>query len=324
MAVRNSPLAKYLPILAIMSAVVMVSGCTGTGDSVSFGQGVIITGFESDLGNLNLESGDDVGLMLRVQNKGELDAIDVEAQLLGIDLDEWGTGFSWSGETQRIGDLIAADSSTNTEGQTATVQWALEAPDLPQGTEFSYEPRVRVLYDYQTKAIKPITLVDVAELRRIIQQGKSLSAGTTRTSSGPFSIQIRTGDFVKTQNYDDPFPLNIFITNDLWESGGSVIQGSGFYGGFGGSSEFQYPVKVKLNLPDGMSLSGSGQGCSTSGEWVNLWKGKSAELTCEISISDPPEYREDKLIQVELEYRFFIDAATTLRVIGTEDSNYWR
>ncbi len=317
MAAKSSPGAKSLMLLLTLFAVLIVSGCVSD-SGISYGKGVIITGFESDMGSHSIESGDDVSLLLRVQNQGELDADDVKAQIMGIDLDGWGTGFSWS-EEKDLGTLLAADPVTNTEGQTKTSQWNLEAPELPKGTEFTYEPMVRVFYDYETKAAKPITLVDVDELKRIIQQGKTLSGETTCSSSGPLSVQIKTGDFVKTQDYDDPFPLNIFITNDVWESGGSVIEGSSYYGGWG--SEFQYPVKVSITLPDGMSLESS-EGCSTSGEWINLWKGKSAELTCEVRIDDPPEYRQEKLIQVELEYRYYVDASTTIRVIGTEES--WR
>ncbi|MCK4714478.1 MAG: hypothetical protein KAT35_02810 [Candidatus Aenigmarchaeota archaeon] len=317
MAARSSSGVKSLAFLLILSAVVLVSGCINTGgDGVAYGKGVIIESFESDMGSMALESEDEVSLMLKVQNQGEVDAINVEAILIGIDLNEWGTGYSWTGDTKDLGTLLAADPQSNTEGQTKVVQWNLEAPVLPRGTEFTYEPRVRVFYDYQTKSNKPITLVDVDELRRIIQQGKTLAGDATRSSAGPLSVQIRTGDFVKTQNYDDPFPLNIFITNDLWESGGSVYEGSGYYGSY--YDNIQYPVKIKITLPDGMSLE-SGEHCSTSGDWVNLWKGKTADLTCEIRIDNPPEFRVEKLIQVELEYTFFMDASTTVRVIGTEE-----
>jgi hypothetical protein len=303
--------------LVTLSAVLVVSGCTipGGGDGVAYGKGVAITGFESDLGSLAIESEDEVSLLLRVQNQGEVDANDVEAQIIGIDLDEWGTGFSWT-EKKDLDDLQAADPITNTEGQTKTAQWNLEAPKLPKGTQFTYEPRVRVFYDYQTKAVKPITLVDVEELRRIIQQGKTLPGESTRYSAGPLSVQIKTGDFIKTQNYDDPFPLNIFIINDIWESGGSVIEGSGFYSSY--FEELAYPVQLTITLPQGMSLQSS-EGCSTSGEAINLWKGKSAEITCDIRIDDPPEFRQEKLIQVELDYRYFIDASTTINVIGTDE-----
>lgn len=322
MAAISSLGAKPLAFILILSAVLITSGCTtDPGTTVTLGKGVAITGFESDFPGMSLESDDDVGLMLRVQNQGELDAEDVEAQLYGIDMSEWGTGGFMTSETENIGTLLAADAVTGTEGQSKTVQWNLRAPSLPKGNQFTYEPRVRVSYDYQTKARKPITLVDVDELKKLVQQGKTLSSEATRSSAGPLSVEIRTGNFVKTQNYDDPFPLNIFVTNDLWESGGSVVEGSGFFGY--GLDQYQYPVKVKLTLPDGMSLSGSGQGCSTSGEWVNLWKGKSADLTCEIRVTNPPDISVEKLIQVELDYRFSLDASTTITVIGTDEDYFF-
>jgi hypothetical protein len=321
MATKTLRDLRLLGFLAVVSLVVFTSGCTAPGSSggISYGKGVIIQGFESDMGSLSVESGDEISLMLKVQNQGELDALNVEAKIIGIDLDEWGTGFAWS-DDKNLGDLHPPDPITKTEGQSKTTQWNLEAPELPTGTEFSYEPRVRVFYDYETKAVKPITLVDVDELKTIIQQGKTLSGEATRSSAGPMTIEIRTGDFVKTQNYDDPFPLNVFITNDLWETGGSVTEGSGYYGGWG-FDKFQYPVKVTLTLPSGMSLVSS-EGCSTSGEWVNLWKGKSAEITCEVRITDPPEYRQEKVIQAKVEYRYYLDALTTINVIGTEED--WR
>ena len=321
MAARDFPGVKSIMFLLVLFSVLVVSGCTTTdGGGISYGKGVIITGFESDMGSLAVETDDDVSLLLRVQNQGEVDATNVEALLIGVDLDEWNAAFGYS-EDQNLNTLMSADPVTETEGQTKTAQWDLRAPKLPKGTEFTYEPVVRVFYDYQTKAAKPVTLVDVDELRRIIQQGKTLSGETTQSSSGPITVQIKTGNFIKTQNYDDPFPLNIFITNDLWESGGSVIEGSstgGFYYG-----DIQYPVRVKITLPEGMRLeSSSSTGCSTSGDWINLWKGKSAELTCEVRIDQPPDYKVEKLIQVELEYRYFVDASTTIKVIGTDED--WR
>jgi hypothetical protein len=321
MAARESPGVKSIIFLLALFAVLVVSGCTTTdGGGISYGKGVIITGFESDLGSLAVETDDDVSLLLRVQNQGEVDATNAEAILIGVDLNEWNAAFGYT-ERQPLNTLMSADPVTETEGQTKTAQWDLKAPKLPKGTEFTYEPVVRVFYDYQTKAAKPVTLVDVDELRRIIQQGKTLSGEATQSSAGPITVQIKTGNFIKTQNYDDPFPLNIFITNDLWESGGSVIEGSstgGFYYG-----EKQYPVRVKITLPEGMRLeSSSSTGCSTSGDWINLWKGKSAELTCEVRIDQPPDFKVEKLIQVELEYRYFVDASTTIKVIGTDED--WR
>jgi hypothetical protein len=319
MAAKSVPGLKNILFLTIISAVVLVSGCTGQEGDVSYGRGVEIIGFESDLGSLAVESGDDVGLMLKIQNKGEVDATNVEAQLIGIDVAEWRGSYGLFDETKDLGNLMAADPVTKTEGQTKTAEWSLEAPDLPEGTDYTYEPIVRVFYNYQTKAVKPITLVDVNELKRIIQQGKSLPGESTQSSAGPLTVQIKTGEFLKTQKEWEPFPLNIIITNNLWGSGGSVI-GTGDLGWVGTQWETkQYPVYVKLILPEGMSTVSSSPGCG-SGDWVNLWKGGTADITCEVRIDNAPEYRVDKLIQVEIAYRYYMDASTRIKVIGTEES----
>ncbi len=310
MAEKSPPGAKSLMFLLILSAVLLVSGCVTDG-GISYGKGVIITDFDSDFSSV--QSGDDVILRVRVQNKGEMDAENVKAQIIGIDLDEWGTGFGWS-EEKDLGTLLAADPTTSTEGQTKQAEWYLEAPDYPKNIKFTHTPEVRVSYDYKTTAFKPITLVDVDELRRIRDAGRTIPGGATKSSAGPLSVQIKTGNFIKTQDYDDPFPLNIIITNDLT---GNVIEGSGYYGGWG-YEDYTSPVKVTITLPPGMSLESS-EGCSTSGEWVNLFRGRDHLLTCEIRIDTPPEYKVEKFIQVELEYRYYVDASTTIEVIGTEE-----
>ncbi len=314
MAERNPPGAKPLMFLLILSAVLIVSGCVTDG-GISYGKGVAITDFNSDFSSV--QSGDDVTLRVRVQNQGEMDAENVKAQIIGIDLDEWGTGYGWSDEKD-LGTLIAADPTTGTEGQTKQSEWYLEAPDYPKNIKFTHTPEVRVIYDYKTTAFKPITLVDEDELRRIRDAGRTIPGGATESSAGPLSVQIKTGNFIKTQDYDDPFPLNIIITNDLT---GSVIEGSGYYGGRI-SEDYKSPVKVTITLPPGMNLESS-EGCSTSGEWVNLFKGRDHMLTCEISIDDPPEYKVEKFIQVELEYTYSVDASTTIEVIGTEEGWGW-
>jgi hypothetical protein len=310
MAEGNSPGLKPLMFLLTLSAVVLVSGCTDQG-GVSYGKGVVITDFDSDFSSL--QSGEDLTLRLRVQNQGEADAENVKAQIIGIDLDEWGTGFGWS-EEEDLGTLIAADPTTNTEGQMKQAEWYLEAPDYPENIKFTHTPEVRVTYDYTTTALKSITLVDVDELRRIRDAGKTIPGGATQSSAGPLSVQIKTGDFVKTQQLKDPFPLNIIIRNDQT---GYVLEGDGYYGGWG-ADEYSSPVKVTITLPSGMSLE-PGEGCSTSGEWVNLFRGKEHMLTCEISIDDPPEVKVEKYIQVDLEYTYAVDASTTVEVVGTEE-----
>jgi len=310
-------------LLVPLAAVVMISGCT-TGDTsgVSFGNGVIISGWEPDFSSV--DSKEPVSLQLKVQNTGRADAENVRAQIININMDDWGTGFSWTGDEKEFGTMIAPDAKSNTPGQTETYMWNLEAPELPEGMEFTYEPMVRISYDYKTKAAKPITLVTTEELRRLVQRGMTLSGETTTYTEGPLSVEIRTGNFVKTGEIDQEFPIYILIT-DI--GGGFVIPSSGSWGsGWGswGSEDERAPVEMTLTLPDRMSLSSEGsEYCSQSGETIELWKGKTAEITCTVSVDDPPDVREESLLQVELGYTYSTDSSTSIKVIGTEEGSGW-
>jgi len=321
MKTKTSDLSLIL-LLVPLAVVVMVSGCTGDTSGVSFGNGVIIAGWEPDFSSV--ESGEPVGLQLKIQNTGRIDAENVRAQIININMDDWGTGFSWTGDEEDFGKVLAPKTESNSPGDTRTKTWNLEAPELPEGMEFTYEPMVRISYDYKTKALKPITLVTTEELRKLVQRGMTLSGETTSYSEGPFSVEIRTGNFVKTGDVDQEFPITIIIRD---VGGGFVIPSSGSWGsGWGGwgSDDERAPVEMTLTLPDRMSLESEGsEYCSESGETIELWKGSTAEITCMVSVDDPPDVREESLLQVELDYTYSTDSSTSVKVIGTGDGSGW-
>jgi hypothetical protein len=292
-----------LPILVV----VFVSGCVQQDTGITFGDGVVIQGWQPDFSSV--EAGEPVKFFLKIQNQGEVDAENVESNIIGIDPDKWGLSV---GEHD-FGTVVAPDSATNTPGEVKTHYYTgMTAPDMPAGTSFTFEPIVRVSYDYKTIAQKPITVVDVEELRRLIQQGRSIESKDTVYTSGPLSVEIRTGNFVKTQEVDDPFPVYIVVTNDLWESGGSVIRG----GGFSAPSDFDYPIQLKVDMPSGGGTV-TGDKCTSTGSWIDLWQGKTAEITCQIEV-DPadPGTRVERLISVELDYRYQVDSTTAVTVTG--------
>lgn len=314
---QKSHLFLLLPIVAIVA----ISGCT-TG-TASGGPGLVITSWEPELANLF--SNDQVDFLLEVQNQGESRARNVVAELTNIDTSEWGSfGFA----TIQMGDLIAFDPITNTPGETKTVQFQnLKAPVLTKGTSFVYEPVVRVSYDYTTAAQKPITIVDADELIKIQQQGQALPAKPTTFTSGPLSVDIIMGNFVKTTNQFggtfgtyDIFPVNIKIRNSLWGSGGSIVP-SGFGSTGGLFQTFDYPVEVKITPPAGTNFvfSGFGDDCSSFQFTIDLFRGEEADITCELEVTQAPTIRQESLLIVELDYRFSMDAVTQVNVQGTKE-----
>jgi hypothetical protein len=317
-----------IPILIVATT----SGCTTWpfGGGAISGNGVVITGWEAELGSIF--SGERLDLDLEVQNQGERRARNVVAEIINIDTNEWG---SFGFHEKSLGDLIPYDPVTQTPGETKSTQFTnLIAPELPKGSSFVYEPTVRVSYDYTTTAQKPITIVDKQELVKIQQQGKTLPNKITEYSAGPIAVDIIMGNFVKTsgtygygvESYDI-FPVQIKITNMLWESGGTVTaKGAGFLTGgtgYGFWDELDYPILIKIKPPAGTNFVYSGYGdydCSESQFSIDLFKGKDTQVTCELEVTSPPTAKTESLIQVELDYRYYIDAVAQVAVQGTKES----
>ncbi len=321
---------KSLSVLLVLAAV-LVSGCTLPGaGTTGTGKGVAILEFTSDFSSI--QSGEPVQLQVKVQNQGEVKAINTRAELTGIDVSQWGGTFGASFTINEFGDLLPYDKETNTPGSIRTKAWKLMAPDQPKGINQLYTPIVKVSYDYKTSAQKLVTIVDEAELRRILQSGGTLPGKSATFSSGPLSIEITTGNYEKTTaerfGFGNLFPVQIRITNT---GGGMVVPpgtGTGLYGGSFASSYFgdvmNYPVGVRVTPPSGTSFAsltggfGGFDDCSTGTVTKEMWKGQEAVITCELSVNTPPTYREDRPLLVEVFYRYQVEASTPLQVFGQE------
>ncbi len=316
----GKPIASYMKFFLILPifAIILVSGCTG--GSIS-GPGIVILNFEPDTATVS--SGDPVQLRLRVQNQGTTRALDVRARIAGINLDEWGTFGTLLGE-QSLGDMIGRDIETNTQGEIQTAEWNLRAADIPNNMEWTFTPIVKVSYDYTTTAQKPIWVVNNDELRNIRDRGGTLPSSATTTSQGPLSVYIEMKPYVRTggegfESVYDVFPVQIRITNT---QGGTVVPGS--FGGFGGLDGENYPIEVKITPPTGTEFVHSGYGlfddCTSGVVIENLFKNRDADITCELRVTNPPLDRDQRLLTVEIKYRYEIESQTQMRVIGRERS----
>jgi hypothetical protein len=297
------------PILAIIA----ISGCiTGTTGGAT-GPGIVITKWEPDFSYL--ESGQLLTLDLDVQNQGGEEAVDVEAVLTGIDLDEWDVE-SGSRTQEDMHDLSPANPEYNTQGETDTAQWVLEAPDLPEGIEQTYNPQIRVYYEYKTTATKPILLVNENELRRLAQSGQSLQTQAGQYSGGPLSITVTTGSQIRApENRDPSFPITIVLEN----TGGGVILKKNS-GRQDADQEDDYIVELSIELPSGLSMESDCSEFRSRGE-VKLSGGRQRSITCDVEFNNPPDIAEQKTIQILAEYDYYIDRTTSVTVKGvdTED-----
>ncbi len=319
---------KLLLILPLL-AVVIVSGCTGTGGPAA-GGGVAVLNWVPDFTSVN--SGEKVQLQLRVQNQGDVTAKNVKAQVAGINMNEWrGFGLGLFAE-ENLGNLLPFDPESSTPGEIKQRTFSLTAPRQQQNIILDYKPIIKLSYDYETFSEKPITLVDQNELRTLIQQGNSLPAMPSTQTKGPLSVAITTGQFVKTgqqfgaQQVFDVFPVNIKITNPGFGSGGTVIPpglGTSF-GSFFAGQDMNYPVQIEITPPAGTQIRNTftfgGDDCSTGTVTKDLFQGREIDITCELEVTNPPAFREDRSIKVNLKYRYQAEATTQVRVIGTKDS----
>ncbi len=312
---------EWLLILPV--AVVLVSGCINLGgDTGVTGNGIVITKFEPSL--KSVESADDLILHLEVQNQGDVIGR-AAAKLIGIYPQDWGVFQT----DQLLDELRPADRERGTEGQIATADWRLTTPDLKRGERRTYDPMVRVFYSYETKVTKPITFVTSDELRRIVQNGESLYADPTITSAGPLSVEVRTGEFVRTKDnwQQSYFPVQIDIEN----TGGGLIAGE------------NYPIGIEIEPPAGTMFKGDCPPRSQT-EWggtfydmhlpvgltrpvspktIVMWNGRDTKVTCELKVITPPDYRQERELTVTLKYIYYTDQSTQIDVTGTEEWGFF-
>ncbi len=313
-----------LAILLLLTGIVLTtSGCTSIGlggDTAAIGSGVAVTKFDSNLDAL--ESDDEVTLHLEVQNRGDAIAT-AAAELIGIYTQDWNL---FGNTEQMIGELLPADEESGTEGQIGTLYWTLRAPDLQRGEKRTYEPIARMFYSYETRVIKPITFLTSEELRRTVQNGESLPSEIATVSDGPLSVSVRTGEFVRTKDISQweqsYFPIDIVIEN----TGGGLIAGE------------NYPIGIEITPPPGTIFRGGDCPRESQLEWMSydnllpagltrpispnfvyMWDGKETKITCELKVTEPPEYKESRELSVVLEYIYYQDAKLPITVTGTRE-----
>jgi len=313
---KQSKGMKTLLLILPLLGVVAISGCTQqTGPT--FGNGVTILNWEPTYSSV--ESGDRLQLRIRVQNQGEVRAENVRAALAGINQEDWGLSLGFGGSQGRLlgnGVLLPPDRIQNTDGQIGQDTFDMIAPKLPKGTTQQYSPQVRVYYSYKTTAIKSITLVNENELRRLQDQGKTLSSTDTKTSAGPLSVTITTGKFIKARESSPSAFSNIFpITIDITNSGGGVVSTENI-------PQNDYIIRItRPTLPSRLSIV-SGSCKEIDQGYVTLWKGQTASITCNIQINQPPLTNEDENLKITFEYDYYIDRTTTITVTGNEQGYF--
>jgi len=274
------------------------------------GNGVVITEFESSFSTSTIESGDSIQLRFRVQNQGAEEALSVVTRVIGIDPNDWGL----ITPDIIIGSLIPPNPEFGTEGEQFEDIYPLIAPFLPEGIIQSYDPTLRVYYEYRTSAVKQVTIVNVDELRRLETEGLTLSSQATQSSAGPLDVDIEVlGPIRATSTFDiKRFPINIIIRNT----------GGGFVSSINSPFVPDDQIILRVDLPVGLVFETADPTCASlqSGAIIFLFAGRDRTITCEVEIVSPPLVTEDKTIIATLDYEYYIDRRISppIQVKGTE------
>lgn len=313
MSLKETPaILKLLVLIIPIAGVMFVSGCTTPGVGSS-GPGLVVLNWEPD--HSVVESYDDVQIRLKMQNHGGEEAYNVRAMLTVLTFggDEWVLR-NGAPEVFVADYMVPPNPRYNTEGETQELIWYLNAPVLPEGITQTYSPGVRVFYDYLTTAVKPITVVSEDALRQLQDTGGSLPTGPSQHSGGPLSVSVTTGKHIKVgDKLIREFPITIYIEN----TGGGIpywgaTQSMSYYGI---PEEEEYWVNLAIQLPPGLEFA-TCQEYSGSGSPVQLFKGKSAEVTCKLAIPVPPAVAQEGTIKLNVEYSYAIDRSTSITVKG--------
>ncbi len=309
-------------LLLFVLAVLTTSGCIGgTTSGSAGGQGLVIETFKTT--SDSIESGESVGLQLEVRNMGGYNGqtgigVPAIAEIMSIDPNEW---MVTPATIVDLGTLLIPDTESQTPGGLAKATWELVAPRLERGITKPYALRARVYYPYETTVVRPVWFVTSEELRRIVQLGNALESQSQTQTSGPLTVTINAGNFVKAQDFrTSKFQLQIRIDN----TGSGEIRGKDYpvaisvewpqwvspIGGYC-PQQTQWTVPLYTDIPAGLP--------QPAGTFIKMWNGKTTDMTCEFQIVQPPSSRTAGDFKVKLGYIYSTDSSTQVTVKGMEE-----
>jgi len=312
--------------IILLSLLVIVSGCVipGTISSVETGNGVVIKEFEPTFSEVY--PGEPVIFNLKFKNVGSIKAEEVFAELLGIDQDWYDESFIEGGpwlSNEKLPDqascryngnhedLLPPNQQYGTEGEVMTCSWTYKAPDIPAGTKMSYDVWARVFYTYSTTTIKSIAAGSQEEIKRYLDQGKSIPTSTVSTTNSPIKLSFGVQEPVRYWDDEAEIPIKIGIQN----VGGGTPCKKDKCKDREHFEESWGKVTVKIGLGEGMKLSDE---CSEfdSGKDLLILPGEENSVTCKLELSGLGEQGiEQRMISLNAEYSYFVDAETTISVI---------
>jgi hypothetical protein len=320
-----------LPCLVLLLLAAMsVSGCTSP---VQTGSGIVIEDFSP--GFSEVYPGEPIIFFLKFRNIGSVEATNVFAELLGLD-EDWAAssyempdnkaeGIYVGGEilpqevrcryTSRGNHFILKppDLFYGTEGETATCTWKYKAPPIPGGFGPTYDVTARVFYDYKTDVAKSFVLMPARELLNYNEQGKTIPASTTSSTSSPITITAESMSPIRFWSDSKiSFPLAIKISNT---GGGMACLRDGCK-----KADGQEWNKITLSIKpvsNDISVSSECSQYAGDGDTVEVWPNRDNTIVCNIEVTDFDRIagHEERVVGITAEYSYFTDAGASIKVL---------
>jgi len=305
---------KQILMIPLIFSMVLLSGCTGP--QTTSGKGIVIENFISNPSEMY--SGESFDLQLMIRNTGSVDAENVRFDLsnVGTTYENKGLEISCESECEEVIErFLAPDPEAGTIGESKTCIWKCSAPEeIPRNAKITFNPSMRVYYDYECGIVKSVTIVSEDELKSIQAQGRPLPSETSDLTGGPVRLSIQMRSPVKYLKDSDKveFPISISVEN----TGGGVACHPSC-----NDPENWNKVFLEMDPQSGMSLKDCDVGMFNE---VDLWEGRERTIVCdgELSLFSITGDRWggvnilQKTLNVKATYEYFTDATTSLTVTG--------
>ncbi len=326
---------KYL-LIVLLAAVVFLTGHIGQQPTgVAAGNGVIIKSFSPDF--TEVRSGEEISLLLSMDNVGEAEATGVSAQLFGLNFgaNDW-SKTSGNLVTKLPTTLRGANPSANLPGDIFDVTWGAKAP-LNLRVDNTYTADTRVHFIYKTTSVSTIRFVTNDYIKSLPTQ----QAEQVRKTAGVISSKV-SGAPVQLTATVGARPLIVY-------QGGEVYTLSTVVSNVGSGNAFKdtagYPGKtasydvvptadmlttdnlhlVKVNITTDANINckpgfESTLNPTAKSGYVKLSRGKSKTISCSITAPAPADLgnTKDFTVNAELSYGYFVDSSTSIKVLKKE------
>ncbi len=303
-------------------AVVAISGCISGGQKTSAaGNGIAITDFSSSASEAS-DCDRSVRINLDVENQGgsSVDSNNLLACLSGKNFPGKTSEQMWAVDSSQINrvcqtlpkKLDAVDNVKSIPGGAASFKWTAFSPFVPFPLTRTDGFSGRVFYKYSSRTSATVFVISEDGLAAAKQKGTALpSAPEIEKTASPVDISIDTNQPVIGQN-GDTFTLKVTLSN---VGGGTVFDpGAVSFGSPSSSlpsiSEDQLNL-ITITVNTSLYAGGSSEAgfCNADLRSVELRKGSTVTIPCDIRINAPISGLRSFPILLTAKYGYFIDSS---------------